>query len=87
MKHKSELPEDLCKDEAVCFIADRHHVTPYQLLCYFFYGESAIGAVTPVMAAMPLEPNEIEILKGLSEKPGIKMGGNMKLYRHIRKNP
>ena len=57
MKQKTELPEELCADEAVCFIAYRHHVTPQQLLRYFLYGETSI----------PLEPNEVEILKGLSK--------------------
>ena len=57
MKQKTELPEDLCTDEAVCFIAYRHHVSPQQLLRYFLYGEASI----------PLEANEVEILKGLSE--------------------
>ena len=58
MMHKTELSEELCADEAVCFIADRHHVTPQQLLRYFLYGE----------ASVPLEANEVEILKGLSEQ-------------------
>ena len=57
MEQNTELPEELCADEAVCFIAYRHHVTPQQLLRHFLYGEAPI----------PLEPNEIEILKGLSE--------------------
>ena len=56
MIHRAELPEELCVDEAVCFIADRHHVTPQQLLRCFIYGETSI----------PLEANEVEILKGLS---------------------
>ena len=58
MIHRTELPEELCVDEAVCFIADRHHVTPQQLLRYFLYGEASI----------PLEANEVEILKGLTEQ-------------------
>ena len=58
MIHRTELPEELCVDEAVCFIADRHHVTPQQLLRFFLYGEASI----------PLEANEVEILKGLSEQ-------------------
>ena len=58
MERKAELPEYLCADEAVCFIADRHHVTPQQLLRHFLYGEASI----------PLEDNEVEILKGLSEQ-------------------
>ena len=57
MKQNTELPEELCADEAVCFIAYRHHVTPQQLLRHFLYGETSI----------PLEANEVEILKGLSE--------------------
>ena len=57
MKQTTALPEGLCADEAVRFIADRHHVTPQQLLRYFLYGE----------ASSPLEDNEVEILKGLSE--------------------
>ena len=57
MKQKTELPEELCADEAVCFIAYRHHVSPQQLLRYFLYGEASI----------PLEANEVEILKGLSK--------------------
>ena len=56
MEKINELPEALCTDEAVCFIADRYHVTPQQLLRYFLYGEASI----------PLEANEVEILKGLS---------------------
>ena len=57
MEQKTELPEELCADEAVCFIADRHYITPQQLLRHFLYGEASI----------PLEDNEVEILKGLSE--------------------
>ena len=69
MKQKTELPEELCADEAVCFIAYRHHVTPQQLLRHFLY-------VTPQQllrhflcgdTSIPLEDNEVEILKGLSE--------------------
>lgn len=56
MKRKTELPEELCADEAVCFIANRHHVAPRRLLRDFLSGEGC----------MFLESNEIEILKGLS---------------------
>ena len=55
MKQTTELPEELCADEAVCFIAYRHHVSPQQLLRHFLCGE----------ASVPLEENEVEILKGL----------------------
>lgn len=59
MNQQTELPEKLCTDEVVCFIADRHHITPQQLLYDFFYRDTSIS----------LEANEIEILKGLSEYP------------------
>ena len=65
MEQKTELPEELCADEAVSFIADRHHVTTKQLLHYFLYGEFSTNVVAPVKATISLEPNEIEILKGL----------------------
>ena len=68
MKQKTELPEELCADEAVCFIAGRHHVTPQQLLRYFLYGKVHANDMTPAKSAIPLEQNEIEILKELSEQ-------------------
>ena len=55
MEQKTNFPEELYADEAVRFIADRHNVTPPQLLRYFLADEMSI----------PLEPNEVEILKGL----------------------
>jgi hypothetical protein len=67
MKRETELSEKLCADEAVCFIADRHNVTPQQLLHYFLGGKASGEVLRPEMKAIPLEPNEIEILKGLSE--------------------
>lgn len=56
MEQKTDFPEELCTDEAVCFIAGRHNVMPRQLLQHFLVGGTSI----------PLEPNEVEILKGLS---------------------
>ncbi len=66
MRQKIAVPEELCADEAVCFIADRHHVSPQQLLSYFLYREIPANVMAPVRNAIPLEPNEIEILTGLS---------------------
>ena len=57
MEYMAELRERLCADEAVCFIADRHNVEPQQLLQNFFAGGEEY---------IHLEPNEVEILKGLS---------------------
>lgn len=65
MERETDLFENLCMDEAVCFIADRHHVTPQQLLRNFLSGEISIKVDGPVKMTILLEPNEIEILKGL----------------------
>lgn len=67
MKQKTELFEKLCRDEAVCFIADRHHVTPQRLMRIFLSDEMAAEVEEPVETVPTLEPNEVEILKGLSE--------------------
>lgn len=73
MKQKTELLEELCADKAVCFIADRHHVTPQQLLYYFLFEKNLVEKMS-----IPLEPNEMEILKGLSEAIEDKNELNMK---------
>lgn len=70
MTQEAELPEELCTDEAVCFIADRHHVTPQQLLRHFLFEGTSAGIRAPEKAGIALEPNEIEILKGLSDAVG-----------------
>lgn len=66
MEQKTDFPKELCVDEAVCFIADRHKVTPQQLLHYFFAGEPAAETVATAEMPINLEPNEVEILNGLS---------------------
>ena len=65
MKQETDFFEKLCMDEAICFIADRHHVTPQQLLRYFLSHEIPIKVDGSVKTTIPLESNEIEILKGL----------------------
>ena len=63
MKQETTLPEALCEDEAVCFIAYRHHVLPRTLLRHFLCGKASIS----------LEDNEVEILKGLLSNESIGM--------------
>ena len=70
MKQKTDYLRELYADEAVCFIADRHNVTPQQLLHYLHIGESQTDGAASSDAFIPLEANEIEILKGLSGTAG-----------------
>lgn len=65
MRQKTDFLKELYSDEAVCFIADRHNVTPQQLLHYLHTGESAAESQISGTVSIPLEANEIEILKGL----------------------
>lgn len=65
MAQERQLLETLCKDEAVCFIADRHHLTPQQLVRHFLSGEGPTQAEGSTKMTTPLESNEMEILKGL----------------------
>lgn len=65
MELETEAFEELCMDEAVCFIAERHHVTPPHLLRHFLSGERPIQFDDAMQTGIDLEPNETEILKGL----------------------
>ena len=67
MEPKTNYPKELCTDEAVCFIAERHRVTPQQLLHSFLVGEYSSGIAASDNTRIYLESNEIEILKGLSD--------------------
>mgnify|MGYP000003483351 FL=1 len=71
MKQKTDFPKELCADEAVCFIADRHKVSPQQLLHYFFAGAPAVETAATAEMPINLEPNEVEILNGLSNMSNI----------------
>lgn len=66
MKEKTDYPRELCEDEAVCFIASRHNVTPRQLLSCLHAGQPAAEAAATEGPLITLEPNEIEILRGLT---------------------
>lgn len=70
MEQMTDYPETLCADEAVCFIAGRHNVTPRQLLNGFLLGK------IETEKGIPLEPNEIEILRGLSGVTGKNKNNN-----------
>lgn len=61
--NKKNIPAALYEDEAVCFIANRYHATPWKAVQCFLVQD---GIVTePESAAFRLEDNEMEILRGL----------------------
>lgn len=67
MNDDMEFPEELYRDEAVCFIAGRYHVLPCEVI-RLFQEQNDIGIQTEAKTKKPemrLEDNEIEILHGL----------------------
>ena len=54
--------QDLYEDEAVRFIADRHHATAQATVRHFL----ARNGLLEASSEMSLEDNEMEILRGLS---------------------
>ncbi len=72
MEKDIEIPLALCEDEAVCFIADRHHLTPQKLLEYFRLWEGDGRAEADRTQLLRLEDNEVEILRGLANSNNFK---------------
>lgn len=65
MDKRMDIPEALYEDEAVCFIADRYHTTPGQVVqCFLRQNEMVPDRNGPLMT-FHLENNEMEILRGL----------------------
>lgn len=60
-----DIPEALYEDEAVCFISDRYHTTPRQVVqCFLRQNEMVPDRDEPYIT-LHLENNEMEILRGL----------------------
>lgn len=63
MNQQPDIPEEIYADEIVCFLADRYHTAPRQVLQRF------IGQDNPVLETSPdafrLEENEMAILRDL----------------------
>lgn len=74
MEQTTDHLKDLYADEAVCFIAERHNVTPRQLVHYFLSTLADAGTGVARHDDIALERNEIEILKGLSGHDGKRHG-------------
>lgn len=67
MDRETDTFSALYDDEAVCFIADRYHITSQELLHRFSVQDSAGFGAKEEDLAFRLEDNEIEIIRGLIE--------------------
>lgn len=59
------IPEEIYDDEAVIFIAERHHTTPRQMLQCFLEQEHPSSGSTAT--SLRLEDNEVAILRDMIE--------------------
>ncbi len=64
MKRHIHIPPGLYDDEAVAFIADRHHATPREVVDGFLRQGGLAGHTGE--CPFQLEDNEMEILRGLT---------------------
>ncbi len=65
MNDLTDIPEELYKDEVVCFIADRYRTTPRQILRRFLVQEGVPSGFADATTSFRLEENEMEILRDL----------------------
>ena len=61
------IPTALYEDEVVSFLADRYHSTPNEIVRYFLAQDGRIEA-DGKPTSFTLEENEMEIMRGLTEK-------------------
>ena len=66
MTRRTDIPERLCRDEIVGYLAERYHATPRQVLQRFL--EQSGPAFDPSSAAFHLEENEMSILRDMLER-------------------
>lgn len=66
MNKPVDIPVTLYDDEAVCFIADRYHTTPQEVVQRFLAQDGMISDPEEKLFTFRLEKNEMEILRGLS---------------------
>ncbi|WP_294477586.1 hypothetical protein [uncultured Bacteroides sp.] len=66
MNKRMDIPEALCDDEVVCFIADRYHTTPQKVILCFLAQDGIIPDLEKKLVTFHLEDNEMEILRGLT---------------------
>lgn len=65
-KRTNVIPTTLYDDEAVCFIADRYHSTPQQVVRCFLEQDGITSDPEEEPVTFRLEENEMEILRGLT---------------------
>lgn len=70
MGSKVILPEKICEDEVIDYLAQRYHASPVQIITSFFEQEGIIHtAENKAHIKFKLMPNEMEILRDMGLRP------------------
>lgn len=65
MNERIDVPAELYEDEVVCFLADRYHTTPKEVVRCFLKQDGFVTEPGNSPAFFRLEDNEMEIMRGL----------------------
>jgi len=68
MESKVVLPENICDDEVVDYLAQRYHTTPSRVVARFLEQEGIINT-DERQPEFRLTPNEIEIFRDMGMRP------------------
>ncbi len=68
MESKVVLPENICDDEVVDYLAQRYHTTPSRVVARFLEQEGIINT-DERQPEFRLTPNEMEIFRDMGMRP------------------
>lgn len=71
MDSKITIPESVCSDEVVDYIASRYSITPQQVICHFMFQEGILRDRQFYAGAesFSFEENEMAILRDMGLRP------------------
>lgn len=70
MESRVVLPENICEDELVDYLAQRYHATPKRIVARFLEQDGIVAAAqNDVPVDFQLTPNEMEILRDMGLRP------------------
>lgn len=70
MESKVIIPENVCEDEVVDYLAQRYHTTPSRIIRRFLEQDGIIpDSQNEIQAGFSLTPNEMEIFRDMGLRP------------------
>lgn len=69
MNSKIIIPQDVCEDEIIAYMATRHHCRPQEIISRFLMQDEIIRQNSEKEEFVSLEENEMEILRDMGLRP------------------